>query len=183
VRIISESSVSAGVRRIVALTGEAAVEYTLHRDAILTAVATRLRVGVDEVPERVERLAGARKQGTPRGIAAPDAVGRAALPDGTPYLAARSVGDAGALRAQAVELAAAIGGPVVLAADDEGQGRVVVVVPRAVSARFDAAVILGRLLPMIDGRGGGKASLAMGGGPKVIGLQAVLDAVPEALAS
>ena len=184
-RIISESSIASGVRRIVALTGEAAVEYTLHRDAILSTVAGRLKVGVDDVPERIERLAsGAKKKSSRAGAAAaaaPAAGQRTTLADGTPYLAAMSAGDATVLRAQALHLAASIAGPVVIAADDDGQARVTVVVPRALEDRFDAAAILGALLPLIEGRGGGKPGMAMGGGPRVAGLRELLDAVPSAL--
>jgi alanyl-tRNA synthetase len=56
-RIVSESSIGSGVRRIEAVTGGAAVAYTLERDRLLQGLAGRLRVSVDQLPERVEALA------------------------------------------------------------------------------------------------------------------------------
>src|SRR5262249_26358838 len=54
--IISESSIGSGVRRIEAITGEAAVQRTLDQDKVLRGLASRLRVPVDQLPERVEAL-------------------------------------------------------------------------------------------------------------------------------
>jgi alanyl-tRNA synthetase len=55
-RIIGESAVAANVRRIEALTGEAALEYTLARDNGLRKSASLLRTGPDKVGKRIERL-------------------------------------------------------------------------------------------------------------------------------
>ena len=54
--IVSEGSIGSGVRRIEAVTGDAAVAYTLDRDRLLSGLAARLRVSVDQLPERVEAL-------------------------------------------------------------------------------------------------------------------------------
>ena len=56
-RIVSEGSVGAGVRRIEAVTGEAAVARTLERERLLRGLAARLRVSVDQLPQRVDALA------------------------------------------------------------------------------------------------------------------------------
>ena len=55
-RVVSESSIGSGVRRIEAVTGDAAVAYTLERDRLLRGIAARLRVSVDQLPQRVEAL-------------------------------------------------------------------------------------------------------------------------------
>ncbi len=55
-RIVDESSISAGTRRLVAITGKRALEEFRRTTALLTRVAHLLRVGPEEVPMRVETL-------------------------------------------------------------------------------------------------------------------------------
>ncbi|MEL6738716.1 MAG: alanine--tRNA ligase, partial [Pseudomonadota bacterium] len=61
-RIISESAVSSGVRRIEALTGEAARAWLIAREEALKAVAGAIRATPEEVPERVAALLDERKR-------------------------------------------------------------------------------------------------------------------------
>ncbi len=61
-RIISESAVSSGVRRIEALTGEAARQWVVTREEALKAVASTLKTAPDEVEERVAALVDERKK-------------------------------------------------------------------------------------------------------------------------
>ncbi len=56
VRILAESSVSAGNRRIEAVAGPLAVEYTQNEHALLQNLSSRLNVTPEETPERVNRL-------------------------------------------------------------------------------------------------------------------------------
>ncbi len=56
VRIIAESAISAGNRRIEAVAGPVGIDYTLSREKILYAVAQTLKSGVEEAPSRIERL-------------------------------------------------------------------------------------------------------------------------------
>ena len=53
--IISESSIGSGVRRIEAITGDAAVQRTLDQDRLLRGLAARLRVSVDQLPSGSRR--------------------------------------------------------------------------------------------------------------------------------
>src|SRR5690349_5877586 len=68
-RIVSEGSIGAGVRRIEALTGDAAVGWTLDRHRLLTDASARLRVPPEQLPDRVSALAarGARRRPAPSG--------------------------------------------------------------------------------------------------------------------
>ncbi|HEX6882543.1 MAG TPA: alanine--tRNA ligase [Planctomycetota bacterium] len=54
--IVSESAIQAGVRRIEALTGAAAVEHVQHQKKLLREAARALKAPVDELPERIEQL-------------------------------------------------------------------------------------------------------------------------------
>ena len=55
-RVVSESGVAAGIRRIEALTGARAYEWARERDRLLEALAGRLRASVPELPARLDRL-------------------------------------------------------------------------------------------------------------------------------
>jgi alanyl-tRNA synthetase len=61
-RIISESAVSSGVRRIEALTGEAARQWLVGREEALKAAASAIRAMPDEVPARISALLDERKR-------------------------------------------------------------------------------------------------------------------------
>ncbi len=62
VRVVSEGAVAAGVRRIEALTGEAARQYLDEQDRRLKAIAGALKVGPAEALARVEALVDERKK-------------------------------------------------------------------------------------------------------------------------
>jgi alanyl-tRNA synthetase len=55
-KIVSESSVASGIRRIEALTGDAALQYTQLQESLLQTVARQLKHKPEAVPERVEKL-------------------------------------------------------------------------------------------------------------------------------
>jgi alanyl-tRNA synthetase len=61
-KIISEESISAGIRRITALTGEKAIEKVSHDSALLQSIATTLKIPAEKIPERVESLTEQIKQ-------------------------------------------------------------------------------------------------------------------------
>ena len=56
VRIVAESAISAGNRRIEAVAGPVAIEYTLRRESWLEAAAQILKVGAEEIPSRIEKI-------------------------------------------------------------------------------------------------------------------------------
>jgi alanyl-tRNA synthetase len=60
--VISEGAVASGIRRIEALTGEAARQHLAHREAQLKSVAVILKTGIDDVEQRVETLLTERKR-------------------------------------------------------------------------------------------------------------------------
>ena len=60
-RIVSEGAVSSGVRRIEALTGEAAREWLVSREEALKSAASEIRATPEEVPARIAALLSERK--------------------------------------------------------------------------------------------------------------------------
>ena len=170
-RIVSEGSIGAGVRRIEALTGDAAVGWTLDRDRLLADAAARLRVPPEQLPDRVSALAarGARRRPAPSGpLAGPGDV--AVSGSGTRYVIATSPdGDLPGLPAAARRLSGELDALaiVLLPGDGDGGLRVGVAVPPGLAAALDARRELDRVLAVTGGRGGGSAVFAQGGGLEI----------------
>jgi alanyl-tRNA synthetase len=179
-RIVSEASIGSGVRRIEAVTGDAAVRRTLERDRLLRGLAARLRVPVDQLPVRVEALAarpGRSRDGGPRRLDAGQLTAAVrATPSGRRYLVVSEPGlEPSGLPGEARRLAAELDATVVLLLPDleSGSLRVGVSVPDSVAAAAPATGVLDRVLAVTGGRGGGSATFAQGGGAKPDGLPAL----------
>src|SRR5215472_15877273 len=143
--IVSEGSIGSGVRRIEAVTGEAAVRRALDRDKLLRGLAARLRVPVEQLPLRVEALT-ARSRPRPAGL---DASSMAAAvrvtPAGHRVVVAEDPGvDVPDLPSQARQLADELDAVAVLLLPDpqEGSLRVGVSVPGALASQLPATVVL-----------------------------------------
>ncbi len=176
--IVSEGSVARGVRRIQALTGQSAYEFLRGHDRVLTRIGKMLNGSPDELEGRVAALIEKSKAAAPAPSKAVSARSLAAsarkLSDGTPAVIASPELPFDQLRRAAIETAQEIGGIAVLAIAADGKARVAVAVHDSRTKDISAAAILKRVLPLIDGRGGGKATLAEGAGPRVEGIAEIL---------
>jgi len=182
--IVSEGSIGSGVRRIEAVTGDAAVRRTLERDRLLRALAARLRVSVDQLPSRVEALATRPGRARQRRIGA-ESLASAVRADrsGRRYLVVSDPDieppDLPALaRRLSSELDAVV---VLLPAAEDGLLRAGVGVPDALAAQIPATEVLDRVLAVTGGRGGGSASFAQGGGARADDLPGTVSRVWAAL--
>jgi alanyl-tRNA synthetase len=189
-RIVGESAVSAGVRRIEAVTGAAAEALVAANERRLLEVAGALRASPAEVPERVaaliedrrrlERLVGdlQRKLATGGGAAEIEEVGGVKL-------AARNLGDVPArdLKGLAETIGQQVGsGVVALVSTAEGKASIVVHVSADLTARFSAVDLVRAASAAVGGKGGGgRADLAQAGGPEGGQADAALAAVRAAL--
>jgi alanyl-tRNA synthetase len=178
-RILSEGSVARGVRRIVALTGEAAVRHTLAQEQQLRQLAAQLKVPVTGLSEKVAQLLS---RGQPAKAPAESghiridiADAASTLAGGVPFLATRVDETTEILSTEATRVAAEIGGVVVLAGEANGKASLVVAVANPLTDRFNASQLLRALAPYVDGRGGGSAGLARGGGNNPGGIVELLD--------
>jgi len=176
-KIVSESAVSSGVRRIEALTGEAARQWLLHRDALVREAAAVLKAAPDEVPARVLTLVEDRRRLERELAEAKKALamgGGAAAPAGPEQVnGINFVGqvldglEAKALRGAIDEAKQRLGsGVAVLVAVNDGRASVAVGVTDDLVSRVNAVDLLRQAVAALGGQGGGgRPDMAQGGGP------------------
>ncbi|MFZ0323365.1 MAG: alanine--tRNA ligase-related protein, partial [Actinomycetes bacterium] len=196
VKLLGESSIGAGVRRIEALVGLDAYRYLAREHTLLNLVTEQLKARPEEIPDRVADLIGRLrdaekeidrfKQGQLRAAAgsivgsgeavggvqvwafrAPDDTDGAALRD----LALQTRGQAGQVPSVVVGAAVSDGKVAIVAVTDE----------RARGLGLSARVLLQAALPAVGGRGGGKDDVAQGGGTDPSGVAAALAGVVPAV--
>jgi alanyl-tRNA synthetase len=192
-KITSESAVASGVRRIEALTGEAARAWLTAREDKLKEAAATLKASPEEVPARIAALVEERRR-LERELA--DA--RKALALGTTetkHTTAEEVGghafigrvleglDPKSLRGLIDENKSTIGsGVVALVAVNEGRATVAVGVTGDLTSRLSAVDLVRKAVEAVGGQGGGgRPDMAQGGGPDGSKAEAALEAVREAL--
>ncbi len=194
-RIISESAVSSGVRRIEALTGEAARQWLVAREDALKAIAGSMKTAPDDVPARVSalleerkvlerELAEARKQlalGGGGGASGPqdEDIGGVKFSgqvlDGLNPKELRPLLD-DAKKRMGSGIAAAV-------AINDGRAAVAVAVTDDLVGRFDAVKLVKIGVETLGGKGGGgRPDMAQGGGPDAANADAAIGAVRAAIA-
>jgi len=191
-QILSESGIAAGVRRIEALTGEAALDWIGRQRSIIDRLSDRLKVDAEGLGERIEKLLETNREldkklkraATQKAVTRLDDILEGARKiDGVPVVAHRvETGDRAALLKMADALREKLpGGAGLLGmlADDRIQ-LVAVVGDRAQKEHgLKAGDLIRRAAAMAGGKGGGKPHLAQGGGGDPEKLDQVLKAAPE----
>ncbi len=189
-RITSESGVASGVRRIEAITGEAALNWCEQSDEQLGRVAALVKGSRDNVIEKIEGLlAGNRqlekeierlKQKLATG-AGTDLTAQAVEIDGIKVLAAVVDGaDNKTLRVTMDQLKDKMGSAVLLLAAVEGDKITLVAgVTKNLTDKIQAGKLMQTMAPQLGGKGGGKPDMAQGGGSDIAALAGVLQSVPE----
>ncbi len=183
-RIVSESGIAAGVRRIDAQTGTGALAMQREERDRLADVAKRLKVTPDRVVNAVERLVDERRALEKR-IAELEAASAKTAASGLAS-AARTIGgvqvlagrfDDGDLKAQADRLRDQLGSSlVVLFAERAGKVQLVAAATKDLAGRVHAGRVIERLAPLVGGRGGGRPDLASAGGTDPSGIPAAIAA-------
>jgi alanyl-tRNA synthetase len=169
-RIVAEGSVSAGVRRIEALTGAGAYASFRTDAGLLKDAASTLKCKPSDVPTRlVEMQANAKKAAKAAPSASIDVAkllgGKETLQGVQAVVAEVAEADAESLRTAVESLKGQLGsGVVLLGSHMEGKTTLVAGVTKDLTATVGANTLLTEACKAIGGRGGGRPELAMGGG-------------------
>ena len=176
-KIVSEGGVAAGVRRIEALTGEAARRWLIDQAGVAKALADQFKTPVHEVLARVEALEAQRRKlekdlaDAKRQLAMGGGGGAASGPEdiGGVQVIARVMDGVGGkdLRPIVEEFRKQVpDGVVALIGSSEGKGAVAVAVGGAAQARFNAVELTKAAVLAMGGQGaGGRPDFAQGGAP------------------
>ncbi len=189
-KITSEGGVSSGVRRIEAVTGQGALDYVAHEEAVLGEAATLLGGNAGDVVDKIRQL-GERQKKLERELdalkakqaagATADLGASAVEVNGIKILAARLEGfDAKALRDAIDRLKQQLGNAViVLAGTQDGKAALVAGVNGSAMGKVKAGELLAHIASQIAGKGGGRPDLAQGGGEDGPALASALAAVVD----
>ena len=191
--IVSESSISAGVRRIEAITGGTALERFLEHRHCLEQVADRLKVSPNQLLEAASRLTAQVKQ-TQRELerlqlklarqASADARSRIREVAGVQVLTQRAENlDRPGLRSLADELRTSLrSGVVLVGSADRSKVSLVAMVSRDLTDRLRADRLIRQIAPLVGGGGGGRAEMAEAGGRHVARLEEALETTYQVVA-
>ena len=187
-KILSESAIAAGIRRVEVTTGMNVVDFTRKQEGTIREVCVALKSPVDVVTEKahavfdtvkslekeVTRLKEKIAQMTAKTL-----VADAKDFNGYKLLVTQVEGiEAKALRSMAESLRDQLGESiVVLASVNDGKVQIVAGVAKSLISRVKAGELAGHVASMMGGKGGGKPDLAMAGAPKAEGLVQALASV------
>ncbi|NND45037.1 MAG: alanine--tRNA ligase [Xanthomonadales bacterium] len=187
-KITGEAAIGAGIRRIIAVAGEHAVQYIQDMEARLQQVAQALKVGTDQVDERLEQtLQRARElekevealKASLASAGSAELASQAEDVNGVQVLASRFDGaDAKALRDGVDHLKTTLGSAVVvLAGIEDGKVRVAAGVSSDLTTRLKAGDLVNFVAQQVGGRGGGRPDFAQAGGSEPGNLDNALSSV------
>jgi alanyl-tRNA synthetase len=188
-KITGESGVASGVRRIEAITGDAALDYVEKSDELLRDLSNLVRGSREEVTDKVrdalERIRQMEKEISSlknKLAARSDLAGAAVDIQGVKVVATQIEGaDAGALRNAVDQLKDKLKSAVIVLASVDDSDKVVLVagVTPDVTSRIKAGELVGTIAAQVGGRGGGRPDFAQAGGNNPAALAAALGSVPE----
>jgi len=193
-KILAETGIAAGVRRIEAVTGQAAVTLVQEQEARLRQVAGTVKSGMDKVVDRVEQLTSTNRQlekelaqlkAKLASSAGTDLASQAEEINGIKVLAAIVEGvDSKALRDTTDELKNKLGSAiVVLGTAADGKVSLVAGVTKDLTGRVKAGEIVNEAAKIVGGKGGGRPDMAMAGGNTPESLPEAISQVKQYLAS
>ncbi len=195
-KIIGESAVSAGVRRIEAIVGKALLDHVNEKEALITEVMTTLKSGPSDIPARVKSLVDDKKKleqeisnlrrqlasggtGPSGGDDTKDIGGVKFLGKVLPDFPAKD------LKPMADDFTKKLGsGVVALIATEDGKASIVVAVTKDLSERISAVELVKVGSAALGGSGGGgRADMAQAGGPNAEAANDALAALEKSIGS
>lgn len=193
-RITSESGVAAGVRRIEARSGLAAMAWLNQGEQTLAEVAALVKTNRDSVTGKVQQLLERQREleksvdqlkAKAAATAGANLTAQTVTVAGVPVLAARLDGvDAKVLRENADQLRNQLGDAVVLLASViDAKVSLVAMVSKALTATIKAGDLVSFVAQQVGGKGGGRPDMAMAGGTEPENLEQALASVEAYVAS
>ncbi len=194
-KIVSESAVSAGIRRIEAIVGQALLNHIHEKESLIVDVADTLKAASTDIPARVKALVEDKKKleteisNLRRQLAAGG--GGSATPEvkdigGVKFTARVLEGlPAGDLKPLADDLKTKLGsGVIALVAVNEGKASLVVAVTDDLTKKFSAVDLVKVGAEALGGKGGGgRPDMAQAGGPDGANAEAAVKAIEGRLAA
>ena len=192
-KVIAETGVASGVRRIEAVTGQAALAWYRERSDALARIGALLKVPATEAEGRVATLLEQQRELTRQVEKLTLKLASGAGQDEAPpqtiagvKLVARvlEVGDANTLRQTLDQMKDKLGsGVVVLGLAEDDKVRLVAGVTRDLTDRVNAADLVNHVAAQVGGRGGGRADMAQAGGTDVAALGPAIESASGWLAA
>jgi len=190
IRILSESGVASGVRRIEAITGVKALNHFDQAEALLSDVGQLVKARPDNLSEKVGQLVSqnrslekelAQLKAKLASAASGDLVSQAVDIEGVKVLASQLDGaDMKSLDNAVAQLRDKLGSCVVLLASPAGEKiNLIATVSQDVQAKVAAGNLIKYFAPLVGGKGGGKPDKAKGAGTDVAALPAALESVAD----
>jgi alanyl-tRNA synthetase len=191
-KILHESAIAAGVRRIEAATGKEAVLHVQKAEAELRRTAGLFKAGQTEVFDRAEKLLKQTRdlekeiESLKGKLAAKDSgdlMGHVKEIGGVKVLAAEvAISDAKTLRDFGDKLRDRLAsGVILLGSKAEGKALLLCMVTKDIAGKYHAGNIIKELAPLVGGKGGGRPDMAQAGGTKPENLDQVFPALEKLL--
>jgi alanyl-tRNA synthetase len=187
-KIVSESGVAAGVRRVEAVTGEGALAWAQEQEAKLLEAAAALKAPAGEVTQKIAQVLDhvktlerelAKLKSRLASSQGEDLAAQAVEVKGARVLAAALEGaDAKALRETMDSLKSRLkSAAIVLGAVSDGKVALVAGVTADLTSRVKAGELVNHVAQQVGGKGGGRPDLAQAGGTDPAALPAALESV------
>ena len=189
-KVVSEGAVAAGVRRLTAVTGDAALHYVGREESALREAAGLLKIPPLELPQRLQKLLDGQRllekqlesmEGRLAKSRAQDLVAAARQIGGVAVVAARVDGlDQEGLRAVVDSVRDRLGSGVICLGSVKGDKvNLVAAVSKDLTLRFNAGKLIQEVARAVGGGGGGRPDLAQAGGKDPSKLEAALGLVHD----
>ncbi len=186
-KIVSESGVASGVRRIEAVTGEAAVKWAEENEQRIQQVAELVKSAPEEAPAKLQQLLArmreqekelAQLKAKLASQAGTDLSGQAEDINGVKVLTAKLDGvDNKAMRDTLDQLKNKLGSAaIVLASEADGKVRLIAGVTKDVTGKIKAGELVNIAAAEVGGKGGGRPDMAQAGGDQPQNIPAALEA-------
>jgi len=189
-KIISDSGIASGVRRIEAVTGEAALNWMMNNELQILNLADKLKANREQINEKVDQLILRLKdlerqaenaQAKMAAQAGQDLLDKVIDVEGIAVIAAEIPGaDPKALRHAVDVLKGKLkSAAICLASVQEDRVNLVAAITSDFTDKLHAGQLINAVAEQLGGKGGGRADLAQAGAKKTEKLNVALKSVPE----